>query len=419
MTHRGDKPFWALGRPALLLLVTLGTGVVCSSAYAQPGYRFVDVDTATLVRAAAVNNNGVVAYWVGTGSSQKIYKWSNGVRALVADTFTGPFDSFGDGIEINDSGVVVFQAFLDDGSRGIFTSDGQTLTPVVTNATPNPLGGLFSGFGSSPTINSSGVVAFRGRTGATQGIFAASGGTVTPIVDDSGPLRDFGEPLSINDVGVVGFNAFFDGLPSIGGVFTKSKDGALTTIAQGVNARRVLTASSINNSGRLAFHEREDDDDGPNGIYSGTGGELQTLVERNERFAFEDDPSINDNGVIAYTYGGVGSQIRGIYTGPTIADKVIVDGDPLFESMVSADLTAPNKTYSHGLNEKGQIVFAYHLANGRNGVALATRIPEPDAAVMLSAGLALLLSQHSRRGSRALQFAKSVGIRNRGRAPRG
>ena len=65
--------------------------------------------------------------------------------------------------------------------------------------------GQFSSFGSSPTINSSGAVAFQAyRDNGSQGVFAASGGMITTIADTSA-YGAFNQGASINDKGTVVF----------------------------------------------------------------------------------------------------------------------------------------------------------------------------------------------------------------------
>ena len=45
-----------------------------------------------------------------------------------------------------------------------------------------------------------------------------------------------------------------------------------------------------------------------------------------------------------------------------------------------------------GLNDAGQLAFRYSLADGTNGVAVAS-VPEPGSALLVTLGLAGLLSR--------------------------
>jgi hypothetical protein len=94
-------------------------------------------------------------------------------------------------------------------------------------------------------------------------------------------------------------------------------------------------------------------------------------------------PDINDAGLVAFraTLDAGGA---GIFTGPdAVNDRVIGTGDALFGSTVT------DVFFARGLNEDGSLAFAYTLANGRQGVALAV-VPEPVALTLLATAALLL-----------------------------
>jgi hypothetical protein len=79
-------------------------------------------------------------------------------------------------------------------------------------------------------------------------------------------------------------------------------------------------------------------------------------------------PSVNAAGTVA-CHGRLPSGERAVLAGNNaVVDKVIAEGDSLFGSTVIG-LGAPG---NNGLNNGGQIVFSYSLANGVEGIAVAT-----------------------------------------------
>src|SRR5207237_967796 len=66
---------------------------------------------------------------------------------------SGTFISFSQP-SINNIVTVAFEAFLDNGTIGVYTGNGGAPNTVIDST------GSFSSFGSMPTINSSGTVAF-------------------------------------------------------------------------------------------------------------------------------------------------------------------------------------------------------------------------------------------------------------------
>jgi hypothetical protein len=137
---------------------------------------------------------------------------------------------------------------------------------------------------------------------------------------------------------------------------------------------------STNNLGTTIFSALLTD--GNYALYKSTGGQLTPyILSSNTPYSvfatayFElFSPSINDHGTVAFwasldNAGGVG-----LFTGPDpVNDAIIRSGDSLFGSTVVNVKIAPD-----GFNNSGQAAFAYLLADGRLGYALATpAIPEP------------------------------------------
>jgi hypothetical protein len=168
------------------------------------------------------------------------------------------------------------------------------------------------------------------------------------------------------------------------GVFVSTAGGTLINVAEGPSSD-VFTASSLNNSGTLAFHRNS-------GIFTGSGEAVQTIAQSTvPPGGFDQRPTINDEGLVAFRPSFLNTEIPyGIYTGPN-ADKVIRPGDTLFGSTVAVadSQRSPLRISSNSLNNSGQIAFAYQLADGRQGIAIATPIPEPTAWMLSTMAMAM------------------------------
>ena len=391
---------------------------------------------------------GIVAATSMTEARGADYSFSN-----IADS--GRFNSFGEGVSINNHGTVAFTASSTAGGWGVFTGAGGPLTTLVNNNEE-------FNFFRTPSINDSGVVAFYGEfSGSKKRIYSTGGGPVitiaetisdpfprqvffpvinaqgtvafrvayheldpqrlnfairsgnggplTLIADSSGPLfLTNSTPLHMNDSGTVAFAALLDG--SGVGLFT-GNGGSLTTVVTGAAGFTGFNDPSINNNGTLAFSSQRTD--GVRGIFTTSGGPVTTVADSSGPFndLFGRDAIINDQGVVIFG-AGLDAGGFGIFTGPDpVADKVIRTGDSLFGSTVTAvgrfDQTS-NGTFD--INDNGEIAFRYELANGAFGIAVARVVPEPSSMMLLAAGVlgARRPVRTSLRGRRANPGAEAV-----------
>lgn len=176
----------------------------------------------------------------------------------------------------------------------------------------------FSSFGFSPSINNEGIVAFQAELKAGgSGIFAGSGGATTTIADTSGnsPFSIFYTPI-INDGNTVAFRA---NLKKIGsGIFTVS-NGVTTTIAESTQPRGVFGNPAINNQGTVVFSTNSNNSPA---IEVSKGGATTKIVDSSSNagssggsFASFDDVAINnaDNVAFSATFGAVAPINRGIF----------------------------------------------------------------------------------------------------------
>jgi hypothetical protein len=254
---------------------------------------------------------------------------------------------------LNNSGTVAFHANRDAGGGGLFTGNGGPTTTITSLS----VGGR---------INNQGAVVFGDGNG--HAIFVGGGGPITTIADTSGPISGNLGVTSINDSGTVGFFGRLDDVVGEG-IFTGSGGPTTTVALSGPQQSFALVQDvQVNNTGTVAFvavlHELGDS---VSAILIGNPGSPMTVADSYGPFhSFEPAMGLNNNGEVAFEadLDGGGS---GIFTGPDpVADKVIQIGDFLFGSSVSNLIFC-----KHGLNDEGDIVFFYELANGISGIALA------------------------------------------------
>ena len=105
-----------------------------------------------------INNAGEAAYFNGdvNGYHTSVYKWSGGVTTTIADsTGFSSIDMSGPGPSMNNKGTVLFVGqSRATGRVGIYSGSGGAITTIVDTSNG------FSDFGTAPTINDAGTVAF-------------------------------------------------------------------------------------------------------------------------------------------------------------------------------------------------------------------------------------------------------------------
>ncbi|MBH8575013.1 hypothetical protein I8752_18730 [Nostocaceae cyanobacterium CENA369] len=314
---------------------------------------------------------------------------------------------------INDEGTVAFSAAYannQDSGTGIFSTNGKKITTIVdTNGT----NGSFSSLGT-PSLNNFGTVAFQGERTLNKvsgvGFFTGNGGLPATVYFDNNAKGILVSRPSINDKGTVAFadnefgNIYINsngkitsiantngGNPVINNQGTVSfilpdkglvtRNGQVTTtIANTNNLFSSLSGdgSPLNEEGTVAFLANLLS--GGEGIFTGNGASLTTIADTSGDFdGFGASPAINDDGKVAF-WAFLKSGGEGIFTGSDIVkNKVIATGDNLLDSKV----TGIESFDLQGLNNRGQIVFAASLANGTQGIYVATpentnSVPEPS-----------------------------------------
>ena len=362
---------------SLLWLVRLCSGVAWAG-----NYTFTSVidnsGSFSDFGAAAINNSGVVAFRGDMNSGvEGIYRTEGTATTTILDTSTGEFSFYAGSTSlaslpaIDDDGTVAFFIY-DNYNPSIRTgSGGSTAVIAESGDTNNP----FYVAWDNPSIRG-GVVSFSGQLNGSgsypfgpQGVFteASSGSAYTTIAQDGGKFLS-GSPFGVTSINAGGQVAYCGNLADgTQGIFVGA-DGA-TNLAQtgsGSQFSSLDSSPKISDSGAVVFwatltNFSEGDFVSSNGVVTqitnAGGGEVEDSF-----------PCINAAGTVA-CFGSLSSGERAILAGTSpVVDKVIAEGDSLFGSTVIG-LNGPG---NNGLNNSGQIVFIYSLANGVEGIAIAT-----------------------------------------------
>ncbi|MEM7809619.1 MAG: choice-of-anchor tandem repeat NxxGxxAF-containing protein [Planctomycetota bacterium] len=356
---------------------------------------------------------------------------SGGIVAIAregqeAPDGNGTFSGFANPV-LNDSGQLTFWSSLigtslssaDD--RGIFLGDGvDGLVTIVREGQAAPDGNATFRDFQSWALNNSGEVAFMGlltsTSGLDSGVFVGDGvgdpiqiaraGQIAP--DSVGSFLGFDSNLAINDQGEVAFFAVVAGTglgtDIVRGIFKGDEQSGLVRIARqgqiapdGNGALSALDNPVLNNAGQTAFRGSlvgtlgGSTDNG--GIFVGDGDTLFQIAREGQSapasdgsvegvFSFVSNPALNDLGQVA-AYAEIDTQ-DGDSTGeqtvlfydPNLGLRSVartgdrLDGSTITDLLFSAG-TFTSKEGS-GLNNLGQVAYAYTLADGRRGVAIAT-----------------------------------------------
>ncbi len=205
--------------------------------------------------------------------------------------------------------------------------------------------GIFFSFSGAPVVNNSGQVAFiafkSGTGGSSAGIYVGSGGALTTIIDNTGPIQSF-TAFDMNDAGEVAFTGSRDD----GSRGTYRFDGAkIVPIAQLTDGLRP-SSPRINNNGLVAFSALNASFD-PAGIFVGDGNALVNIAAPVGPIAsIYSNLSLNDHDQIAF--------LARMQTG----ENVIYLGDAAGGPLQDLYTSGPSLFVSEpALNNLGQVAF--------------------------------------------------------------
>ena len=300
----------------------------------------------------AINDNLIVAFRANdTSGTPLMFTGSGGPLTTIADV-TGQFSGFGSRYSINNNDLVAFQANLDSGGNGIFTSDGTTTTTIA-----DPTDG-FTNFGAGPDIVNNSFVAFQ-TTPA--GVYVGNGNSLTAYAQATDGFATFNIAPAYSNSDIVAFRATTSA--NVEGVFTSTGD-TIETIADTAGPYSGFSgAPGINTSGDVIFQATLDTGEDSLNIFS--NGTATTIVDNAGDFDAFNARAINDDGNYVFL-ADLDDGSRGIFFGlDPISNKLIQTGDAFFGSTVTS------LNFFRGLNNDGDVAFAYGLEDGRTGIAVA------------------------------------------------
>ncbi len=397
---------------------TSGTGLVTIVSTLQtlpgPGGNFANFLNFVL------NETGTVAFSGSTngGIATGVYTGSGGALTTIAVSgqavpgLGGNISAFASNLALSDSGSVAFTATTittATAGTGEYFGAGGTLTAMATTLQTAPGTGAAFGFLSvSPVLNNTGGAAFMEQntntTPATSGVYTTFGSTLTTVAttlqvapEIGGNFASFSANIAINDSGSAAFSGA-NGLnfstasrgvfARVGGVLSAIASTARVAPGFSGNFRR-FTDPALSNSGIVAFRGETGVSGQPSfgqGIYTGTGGALQTIAITGQsapgiggnflNFGTSPSvkPSVNDLGTVAF-FGTNSAGASGIYLG---------DGQQLltvaFTGQSLAGSTISSVSFSGGgdrggssqFNNNGQFAYSASLANGASTIQLFT-----------------------------------------------
>ena len=374
---------------------TSGTGLtaIASTQQTAPGLgaNFANFS------APVLNESGTVAFSGSTAAGTfGVYTGTGGALTTIATQgqsapgFTGIISAFSANIALSDNGSVAFRADTTGPVGGVeYVSSGGALTPTATTSMTAPGTGAVFGALASPALNNTGSTVFQQQNGSIYGIYMASGSTLTTVATTLQIAPEIGGNFTtlslfpaINDSGTV---AFFGIAGGGRGIFARA-GGVLTAIASTARQAPGLTGNftafsdpALSNSGIVAF--RGGVSSGGQGIYTGTGGALQTIALTGQAapglggvFSTFGRPAVNEIGTTAFL-GNTASSGSGIYLGDgqqlvTVAFK----GQSLAGSTISSVIFTggSDRGGSSQFNNNGQVAYRATLANGTSTIQVFT-----------------------------------------------
>lgn len=360
---------------------------------------------------------------------------ANGQRVeVVREGQAGPggvgrFSSLGRvPIGLSDRGDVVFGGTLaddngiDPNTSGVFRfRPGGTLDRVVMIGDPAPDGGgVFEDYGF-PSVNDRGTVAFTGLTSAAPGgrqaggVFLARADGAIERVVASGQVPpgsavafdSFNTPTPNNHDEV----AFIAGLGSRStpaflwghGLYRSDRTGGLVEIARSGQAApdgngvfTILDGADINDAGQTVFAAflNVGASTGGYGVFlSDPASGLTTVARLNpgsSGLREAERPDINEAGQVAFQVGpppftelGITATVYFYDNAAGLVTVAEVGDEFLGSTLTSVSFAQGARAYGDersGLNDAGQVAFSFSLADGRQGVAVWSAVPEPSTA---------------------------------------
>lgn len=405
-----------------------------------------NINSIPLFGEIALNNNGQVSFiayvdsfrneglgfFRGDGNQSPVLIARNGDPAPDGEGFIGNYHDIR--TTINDAGQVAFFSRFIVHSTSILLGDGDSdLVQIVRHRQATPDGnGVFTR-NSDPALNNAGQVAFQGDyvllSGAAgrsgNGIFRGDGESslvkITQKGDEvpggTGVFARFTGPPAINDLGEVAFRAELT--ETVGGpldtVGIFRGDGDIEPVqivlqgdevSDGNGTYDSFDLPTLNNTGHVAFRsEIAGSSSGSNsdvGIFLGDGTGIPTQVVRSgdltpggtQVITSPQLIGLNDAGQMAVVAGladlegnASGSFAIYLYDERMGLTEMVRRGGSLLGGAIS-DFRIARSFGDFGderssFNSSGQVAYQFTLADGRQGIAIATIIPEPSTLLLV------------------------------------
>ncbi len=365
----------------------------------------------------------------GTGNVVQIFREGD-----AAPDGNGTLSNIGSDSDLSNAGDALFSGLLNGTSGGntdrfgIFRSDG-TSSPVriarAGDAAPDG-NGTFSGF-SQPRLNNAGKATFIGFLANTSnggdddtGFFIGDGiGGPSQIVrggeeapDGNGTFAAFSRTHDLNDGGQIAFVGFFSGT-SAGtgddeGIFVGDDSTSPIQIARAgqsvPNGNGVFTGFGpprLNDNGQTVFFGEFTTTTASRGVFRGDGTNALVEIALSDEAAPDGNgvffgfgtPDVNSAGQIAFVGTHIqtnegSSDDRGLYFYDDLVGlkQVVREGDAFLGSTITR-IGYPGPVgrrldMRSALNDLGQLAYQFELADGRQGIAIATLVPEPSTLLL-------------------------------------
>jgi hypothetical protein len=231
-------------------------------------------------------------------------------------------------VSLNTRHEVTFEAVVGDPlfASGVFVGDGKTTSAVALGPNPDPSAPSFD-FVTNPFITPNGEVVFDANS---LNIFSSDGQSIVPLMRDGdaapggGTLTLAGGPRATNDHGAVAYAAHVNGSTATQGIFRSDGKQTVTIARDDVSAPTggsftLLSTPVINDRGQVAFFSELTDGFG---IFRGDGVDLRPVFVTNQiapggaTFADFSEPSINNHGQVVASASLINSTIHsGLFVG--------------------------------------------------------------------------------------------------------
>jgi hypothetical protein len=342
--------------------------------------------------APAISRAGAVAFrgYVDTGGSGIFVGAAGGgpVRVLAQ---TGPcfpdFAFLGGPAALSQGDFIAFV-----GSQWALpgSCNGNSVLRILVGPITAPvLGTYVQGIGlplGSPSVNDTGSIVFSEGSGLS----TESGSLRRRVAEQGATFSGFGSPPSINDAGTIAFQAF---LTAGGEAILIEDQGAFTTIADTSGSFESLAGPAVNNHGTVAFQAQLDG--GGVGIFTGPDPQLDRVIGTGDTllgaavYSVSFFRGLNDAGQIVF-WASLSDGRQGVFRAnpTTLADLRVSTISAPAKTSAGSTITVKDTTKNQGAGPADTSTTQWSLSTtataGPGAVVLASRSVPALAAGALS-----------------------------------